>query len=320
MSQHIKNPHFDDGIVIWRDEYGDRYKEHSTPPSTHFDLQWKLALEKVDGYGIHPGANTDDEYIKDRVYEWTGTRPGGDGFMDESCGVRKLDHPIPSDLIKDKKCIDIGCGMGRWTKTMQMIGARSVLSVDISEHAIKSVSSFNPNTLRTDITKLTDDHPELIGQFDFANVWGIAHHTHNPKQTFANAAKTLRGGGALFTMIYAPEGIHGKKITNLQRKKFHSLSTVEERLKYVDDVFNRTPDWSYYPLYNNLRMVVSNLLGRDKGGKVGTLDMLEAWFNWVVELDTIKKWVKEAGFESFVVTNEFESPKCAYHMLALNKQ
>lgn len=318
-SEKTGNPHFDENLLIWKDEYGDKYKNSAPPPHTHFDLQWKLALEKTAGYDTHPGANTEDGYIADRVYEWTGIRPGGGGFMDDSAGTRKLDHPVPVDFIRGKKCIDIGCGMGRWTKAMQMIGAESVLSVDISEHGLKSVSAFNPNTLRTDITELTSDHPELIGQFDFANIWGVPMATYNPKKTFMHAAKTVKKGGSLFTMIYAPEGMHGLKITNLQRKKFHSLKTVEERLNYVDDVFNRKPDWSYYPAYNNLRMIASNVLGRHKGGKVGTLDALEAWFNWVVPLETIANWIEEAGFEKWVLANEFEKRKCAYHILAINK-
>lgn len=320
MQEKLGNPHLDDDLIVWKDEYGDRYKETGTPPSTHFDLQWKLALEKIDDYKRDPGANTEDEYIKDRVLEWTGVRPDGGDFMDASTATRKLDHPIPVELIRDKKCIDIGCGMGRWSKTMQMIGAESVLSVDISEHALKSVSAFNPNTLRADITKLTDEYPELVGQFDFANLWGVAMHTYNPKKTFMHAAKTVKGGGSLFIMIYAPEGMHGLKISNLRRKRFHSLKTVEERLAYADDVYNRKTDWSYYPIYNNLRMTVAKLLNRPKGGKVSNLDALEAWFNWVVPLETIASWIKEAGFESFVVANEHEKCKCAYHILARNKR
>jgi hypothetical protein len=48
--------------------------------------------------------------------------------------------------------------------------------------------------------------------------------------------------------------------------------------------------------------------------------MLEAWFNWVVPLETIAGWIEEAGFESWTLCNEFESPKCAFHILAKNKR
>jgi SAM-dependent methyltransferase len=322
IEQH-RHPHFDDNRIVWKDEYADEYKGSGPSPDSHFDLQWKLALEKHDGYQTHPGANTEDEYIADRVYEWTGVRPSdtklNKGFFDASSGVRVLDHVINPNLIVGKDCIDIGCGMGRWTKTMQKIGAKSVLSADISEHGLKSVAAFNKNVLRVDITELTDKHPELIGKFDFGNIWGVPMATYNPKKTYIKAAKTIKKGGALFTMIYAPEGMHGTQLINLQRKRFHSFKTIEERLNYCDEVFNRKPIWGYYSFIDNIKLINRNLRNLPKGGKVGTLDMLEAWFNWVVPLDTIAEWTKEASFESWTLCNEFEAQKCAYHVLAVNK-
>lgn len=312
----IKNPHFDENLVIWKDEYSGRY----LPPkySSQFELQWKIALEGDREYYNAPGVNVDDKYIDDRIYEWTGHHPTAASFFDSSMGVRVLDHPLDIGLIKGKKCIDIGCGMGRWTRTMMRLGAASVLSVDISESALKSVKKYNPNACRVDIMEIPAMHPELVGQFDFANFWGVAMCTHDPLKAFLSASSTVKSGGALYLMVYAPEGPHGKRLTNIQRKKFAELRTTEEKLALTDHVYRREWDKSY-PLIENLKNCAKNILHRPRGYKVGFLDMLEPFYNWVIPLDVISGWMNRGGYGEVVVLNENESPKCAFHVLGIKK-
>jgi SAM-dependent methyltransferase len=307
------NPHFDENLVVWSDEYSGRYNPPPTGYGEQFDLQWKRAIEGDKHYFEYPGASTDDEYIEDRVYQWTGTHPSSRGFMDDR-GVRVLDVPLNPDLIKGKRCIDIGCGIGRWTKTMQFIGANEVVSLDLSESAIKSVSQFNDKVLRTNIMNIPDEHPELVGQFDFANFWGVAMCTHDPQEAFMSAASTVKPGGAMFLMVYAPEGMHNTPLVVKQRKTFHTLQTVEERLAYVDHIYNRKWDTSF-PLSQNIRNIVRNTLSRQRMTKVGILDMLEPFYNWVIPWDVIQNWYKTAGFTDVSLLNQLESPKCAFHVL-----
>lgn len=310
----MKNPHFDENLVIWSDEYSGRYP----PPeySSQFELQWKIALEGNPEYYNGPGVNLDDHYIDDRIYEWTGHHPTGADSFDSSMGVRVLDHPLNADLIKGKKCIDIGCGMGRWTRTMMRLGAASVLSVDISDSALTSVKKYNPNARRVNIMEIPADHPDLVGRFDFANLWGVAMCTHDPLKAFISASSTVASGGALYLMVYAPEGLHGERLTNIQRRKFAELSTIEEKLAFVDRVHQRKWDRSY-PLTENLKNLARNILRRPKGYKVGVLDMLHPFYNWVIPLDVIRGWMRKGGFREMIVLNENENPKCAYHVLGM---
>ena len=315
MTLIMSNPHFDQNRIVWRDEYSGQY----APPvyEQEFELQWKLALRGNKDYFDNPGASTDDRYIEDRVYEWTGKHPSKvNGFYDSTMGCRVLDDPIDPTLIKGKKCIDVGCGMGRWTRAMQLIGASEVLSVDVSESALKSTGRFNPQTMKANILKLPEEHPGLKGQFDFANLWGVAMCTHDPKKAFASAAYTVKPGGALYLMVYAPEGPHNWQTTNIMRSKFHALKTVEERLAMVDRVYDRAWD-ADYPLYDNLKNVARNLLGRHKGYKIGILDMLEPTYNWVIPLDVIEGWMKQNGFSRVKVLNPNEKHKCAHHVLGV---
>lgn len=311
----LRNPHFDDDRVVWSDDLSDLCGPPPRPYSEQFDLQWKLALDNDPRYASHPGADVDDAYINDRVYEWTGRHPDGNGFHDPSAGSRVLDHPLDPEIIRGRECVDVGCGMGRWTKTMLALGAASVLSIDASEHALQSVSAFNNRVLQADIMDLPATHPELVEQFDFACFWGVAMCTHDPRKAFASAASLVTPGGSLYLMVYAPEGIHGQRITNAQRRQFHRLQTVEERLAYVDHVHQRRWDRDC-ALTDNLRNLARNVLRRPKGGALGVLDMLQPYYNWVIPLDVIEGWVRATGFETMQILNESESPKAAYHVLA----
>lgn len=310
----MRNPHFDDNLTIWSDDYSGQYEPPPQGYSEQFDLQWKTALEGNKDYFDNPGTSTDDRYIEDRVYEWIGKHPTRNGFVDGSMGSRVLDHPIDPMLIRGKKCIDIGCGMGRWTRVMQYIGAKEVLSIDISESAIKSVSKFNTNVLHTNIMEIPQEHPELVNKYDFANFWGVAMCTHDPVKAFKSAASTVKHGGAIYLMVYAPEGIHNTKIAKIQRRKFHALKSVEERLLYVDHIYNREFDRSY-PISENIKNFIKKIIRYRKGKKTGILDLLEPFYNWVIPLDTINNWMQQNEFTKVTLLNEYEKPKCAYHVL-----
>lgn len=314
-----KNPHFDDNLVLWDDAYSGRYTTPEGGYKEQFDLQWAIASSKLDDYYHTPGASYDDIYINDRIIEWTGKSPEGrTEFYDQSSGTRKLDYPISIDMIRGKNCIDIGCGMGRWTKTMQKLGAKSVTSVDASASAIKNVSQFNPNVVHTDIMLLPKTHPELKNKFDFANFWGVAMCTHDPLQAFMSASSTVKSGGNMFLMVYTP-GYHDHPLIMAQRKIFHGLKTTEERLNFVDTVFHRHWD-SRYPFKENIKNKMRDLLRCPKGSRVGVLDMLEPFYNWVISEDTIKNWCAKAGFTNYIICNVKEKNKCALHVLLMGKK
>ncbi len=311
----LRNPHFDDDRVVWSDSYSGQYE--SPVYNEQFELQWNIAFKGNQEYFDNPGTSTEDDYIADRVYEWTGQHPHGrQDFKYPGMGSYVMDNPIDPALIKGKRCIDVGCGMGRWTRTMQMIGAAEVLSVDVSESGLASTSQFNPNVLRANILKLRDEHPELVGQFDFANLWGVAMCTHDPKEAFASAAAMVKDGGAIYLMVYAPEGIHNRRLTLAQRKRFHELDSVEERLAWVDRVQSRCWD-SHYALTDNLLNVTRNLRGLPKGSKMGVLDMLEPVYNWVIPLEVVHDWMAANGFSQVTVLNPHQQNKAAHHVLGV---
>jgi hypothetical protein len=118
----------------------------------------------------------------------------------------------------------------------------------------------------------------------------------------------------MYLYVYEPGGIHAFPLTTLQRRHFHRLSSVEERLRYVDCVHERR--WQAdIPLRDNLRNVVRNLLDRPKNSKHGVLDLLQPFYNWVIPFDVICGWAKKGGFASHTLLNAGEAPRCGWHVL-----
>lgn len=309
-----KHPHFDENLIVWSDDYHGRYGPPPTGYAQQFDLQWKLAVEGDAEYYEHPGASVDDHYIEDRVFEWTGIHPKGSEHRPR--GVRPLDIPLRAEYIRGKKCIDIGCGMGRWTRTMQALGAESVLSIDASENALRSVRRFNPNSQFANIMRIPEEHPEWVGKFDFACFWGVAMCTNDPLQAWLSAASTVAAGGRLYLMVYNPEGIHNTPLTNLQRKRFHGMTSLQNRLEYVRHVAEFEWD-SEYSLKDNLRnqviRVARHFVPGVGAGKMGYLDLLEPYYNWVIPRDVIAGWAVKGGFagHQHIMTRV----RSAYHVL-----
>ena len=284
------NPHFDHGRVIWKDDYSGQY-----PPidySTQFDAQWRLFLEKQPGFRAHTGVETDDAWIDDRIYDLTGQRGvlvSDDRSAQRDVGGRQnLDLRFGADYFKGKRCLDIACGAGRWTRALQALGGR-VKSIDVSEHALASVRRFNDdvdNVSLFDIAGRSDLHE----QFDFTLLWGVAMSTHDPAVAFENAARTVRPGGGLYVMVYAPT-YHNSPDVLRHRRAYHTqLTSADEKLQYV------------------------YAIAEDAANAINYMDMLNPFYNWVIEEETVHHWFRRQGFGGVVTLNASEPEPVAYHV------
>lgn len=310
---NVVNPHFDEDRVVWSDDYSGVYEPPTGEYGDQFDFKWQLVLEDRDGaqgYNQGLGSRTDDEAIDALVYEWTG-RYAGEG---EPPKRSALDTFVDPALIEGRSCIDVGCGSGRWTRVMQALGAKDVLSVDISPHALESVTRFNSNTLVADVSRLTEVHPELVGRYEFANLWGVAHHTHDPRLAFMNAAATVAEGGAMYLMVYSTDGLHNTDVVKHYRRQFRTMHTTKQRLAYVEAISQRKWHWKI-PLETNLRNIARNLLGRPRPFRIGVLDMLMPFYNWVIPLDVAVGWMEAAGFRRVTELNAKQVGRAAHHLL-----
>jgi SAM-dependent methyltransferase len=302
-----RNPDFDDGRVVWDDAYSGQYDP--VPYDAQFDGQWKLYLEKQVGFYDHTGVETTDPYIDDRIFELTGVqgvlarrrwktlyplisayqRLSGMARRRDIGGRLILDPKFPLDYFRDKKCLDIGCGAGRWTRTLQELGGQ-VYSADVSEHALRSTRRFNPNTHRLDIFSI-DQHPELVSAFDFTLCWGVVMCTHDPRLAFERIAATVAPGGSLYVMVYAPTYHSSDEVREWRRHYHRDLKTPEARIGFLDRI------------------------SQDNLNKINYLDMLNTFYNWTIPENVVHDWFSGAGFVDVTTLNAKEAHNCAWHVL-----
>lgn len=309
-----RNPHFDDNRVLWNDAYSGEYEPVAY--EEQFDGQWRLFLNRERGFHNHTGVETDDEYIDDRIAELTGVR---DYLLKKQYGEQAeriavetgrkeraerrgvggrlyLDPKFPIDYFRGKSCIDIGCGAGRWTKTLVSLGAR-VKSIDVGEAGLESTRRFNDDVEALSLFDLGDKRPDLQSAFDFSLAWGILQHTHDPKLAFEKVASTVRPGGSLYIMVYAPTYHIGDFVTMTRRRYHRDLKNAEERMAFVREMARG-----------------------DEDNTINYLDMLNTFYNWVVDEQTIYGWCEQTGMGPPHFLNREESDACGHHVLIQRPQ
>lgn len=302
-----RNPDFDDGLVIWSDNYSGRYQP--VIYADQFDDQWRLFLEQQTGFHDHTGVEVTDPYIDDRIFELTGVkgvlerqkwgwfyplisawrRYSGVDQRRDIGGRLYLKPTFPVDYFKDKHCLDIGCGAGRWTRTLMALGAR-VTSADVSEYALHSTSRFNDDVTHLDIFNLPQ-RTELNETFDFTLCWGVVMCTHDPKLAFENVASTVKPGGSLYIMVYAPT-YHASDSVREMRRRFHrECHTIKEKVNFVFET------------------------AQDPNNAINYMDMLNTFYNWTIPENVVHEWFKNSGFVDVVTLNKEEPHNCAWHVL-----
>ena len=175
-------------------------------------------------------------------------------------------------FIKNKTCLDAGCGPGRWTCAMQRLGAKKIDSFDLSEEAVKRCKKINSNAYVFDIWDLK---PNPI--YDFVLSWGVLHHTKNTRQAFSKVASQVKKGGMLHVMIYnkendwAYEGFRGD--TCVEKHEYWMTLSDQEKIKLCEDMVKKY------------------------GGNIHLkFDALNPTYNWSHSSDEIESWFKEEGF------------------------
>ena len=222
---------------------------------TDFDYQWENLL----GKGVLTNEKDKFECNQKRVKEFlelTGIKPW---YKKDS-------------LIKDKNCLDAGCGPGRWTCAMQKLGAKNVDSFDLSEQAVNRCQQINPNAHVFDIWNLK---PNPV--YDFVLSWGVLHHTKNTREAFSKVASQVKKDGMLHVMVYnkendwAYEGFRGK--TCVEKHKYWITLSDDEKIE-----------------------MCKKMVKKYKGNIHGWFDALNPMYNWSHSVEEIEQWFEEEGF------------------------
>lgn len=112
------------------------------------------------------------------------------------------DVRLPAESFKGKLVLDAGCGSGRWSYALALLGA-TVVAVDLTESGVEvthSATAGMPNVavLQASVFNL----PFRPESFDFVVSWGVLHHTPNTKTAFDRIVPLVKRGGTLYVMVY----------------------------------------------------------------------------------------------------------------------
>lgn len=234
------------------------YQESIRQTGESFDTQWKDLPT-----GAHlPGDPTFDQQAVDQLCSYAG---------------------LPQGWFPGKKVLDAGCGMGRWSRALGLLGAR-VTAIDISEHGLQSTrqlcgrfdgfESYQHNLLE----------PLNFGEFDLVWNYGVCHHTGDTRKALGNVVSAVKPAGQLFTMLYG-----------------------EPRLGNIED-------FEEISSYSSLRHTTANM---DFGQRIEFLrsrfpeDHVHGWFdaisprvNDLYRLDEVEGWLRGWGFADIHTSSE----------------
>lgn len=156
------------------------------------------------------------------------------------------------EWFKGKVCLDAGCGGGRYSIALALIGAKKVYGIDISKNSIKDAckraKNFKINNINFTTASL-EKLPFKSKSFDFVICSGVIHHTANSEKAMSEIARVLHKGGRLYVLIYATGGIRWPLVQILRpiAKKigFDVMDSaitaggfpINKRRTYLDDLF-----------------------------------------------------------------------------------
>jgi SAM-dependent methyltransferase len=116
----------------------------------------------------------------------------------------------PADFFRGKKCLDVGCGGGRYSIAMATMGAQSVIGVDVGDEGIadatRRAEQLNvPNVTFRSASALQLPFPD--SEFDFVCCSGVLHHTTSVARGFSEIYRVLKPGGSLYLLLYGAGGV-----------------------------------------------------------------------------------------------------------------
>ncbi len=112
------------------------------------------------------------------------------------------DVKLPAEFFKDKLVLDAGCGSGRWTYAMAMLGAK-VISVDFTDSGVAITHQATQAMENVAVVQASLFNLPLRPEtFDFVLSWGVLHHTPDTKAAFGRIAPLVKRGGYLYIMVY----------------------------------------------------------------------------------------------------------------------
>lgn len=221
-----------------------------------------------------------------------------------------LDVQLPPDYFDALTVLDMGCGSGRWTYALAMLGAR-VIAVDFTDAAVditREVTKDFPNVevIQANLFRL----PFKPEQFDFVVSWGVLHHTANTHAAFRAIAPLVRQNGTLHIMVYerrSPLKVAGTEVLRMGLRRL----SPERRYRFCRHLVVRNR-----LLFQLLRgfiacVPVQHLTeGFDaEAAQFGLYDWYSPQYNHLHSIAEVQQWFEEEGFADVRTTTPIKHTK-----------
>lgn len=164
--------------------------------------------------------------------------------------LRSAENGFDQNWIKGKKCLDAGCGSGRYSAALALNGAKHIDAIDISERGITEARK------RTQFFQQIKFHKASVmnlpfedASYDFVLCAGVIHHTLDFNKSLNELVRVLKPGGKLFLLVYGTGGIRWNAITALRPLvSYLGIKLIDQAIKlselpsnsrkhFLDDLF-----------------------------------------------------------------------------------
>jgi len=115
-----------------------------------------------------------------------------------------------ADFFRGKKCLDGGCGTGRFAIAMAQLGAVQSIGIDIGTRSLDFADKQRERLGLSNVSfqEMSADNLEFEdGYFDVVVSNGVLHHIENTEKGLHEHLRVLRGGGLFWLYLYGKGGL-----------------------------------------------------------------------------------------------------------------
>lgn len=128
----------------------------------------------------------------------------------ELFAMRQQRWGVPLEWFKNKTCLDVGCGQGRFIVALGRLGAAKAIGVDINEQGLAAGKNrrwakelHNIEFLRASALDL----PFQNNTFDYVICSGVLLLAPKPKEGFDELVRVVKSDGRIFLSMYGKGGL-----------------------------------------------------------------------------------------------------------------
>jgi SAM-dependent methyltransferase len=131
-------------------------------------------------------------------------------YRDPLPSARPFQRWIPFDLLRGKRVLEIGCGLGSHAQLMSEAGC-NLTCIDLTDRAVENTSRrLNLCGLPADVRRMDAEEMGFADdEFDFVWSWGVIHHSAHTERILEQVYRVLKPGGEFRFMVYHRPSLSG---------------------------------------------------------------------------------------------------------------